>query len=132
MTMTILLAALAAQTMPAPDAVHWEQVADESDGPSFIDPASLERDGDIVCFLNRSDRSVDDGSGVRRLVVRLAIDCRLRRVGFIGGDAYDESGRFLYSTPAGTGAVQFQPLPASPRADQVFRRICGGGAVRGG
>jgi hypothetical protein len=124
MMMTILLAAIAAQILPAPGTVRWEQVADESSGPSFIDPASLTRDGDVVRFVSRSDRRVVAGDGIRMLVVQAAIDCRRRMVGFSGGDAYGEGGRFLYSIPVGSGAVAFQSLPASPGVDQVFRRVC--------
>lgn len=122
---TILLAALAAQVLPAPGTVRWEPLADESSGPSFIDPGSLTRDGDVVRFRSRSDRRVVAADGIRMLVVQAAIDCRRRMVGFGGGDAYGEGGRFLYSIPVGPGAVQFQPLPASPGVDQVFRRVCG-------
>ena len=132
MATTILLAALAAQILPAPGAVRWEQVAEESSGPSFLDPASLARDGDVVRFLSRSDRRIVAADGIRMLVVRSAVDCRRRMVGFAQGDAYGEDGRLLFSVPAGPGGVRFQPMPTSPGADRVFRRVCGAPGGAGG
>ncbi|MEA3011489.1 MAG: hypothetical protein QOD42_34 [Sphingomonadales bacterium] len=125
MATTILLAALAAQTLPAPGAVRWERVAEESSGPSFLDPASLTRDGDVVRFLSRTDRRIVARDGIHVLVVQAAIDCRRRMIGFSAGDAYGEGGRFLFSVPVRPGGDRFQPLPASPGVDQVFRRVCG-------
>ena len=125
MTIPLLAAALAAQILPAPGNVPWERVADESGGPSFIDPRSLARDGDVARFLNRTDRVRDNGDGVRVIVARMAIDCRRRMVGFVEGDTYGEGGRFLRSVRFGPERIAFQPLPVGPGPDRVFRRVCG-------
>lgn len=126
MTLWIAITALAAQLLAEPGNVPWERVADESGGASYIDPRSLVRDGDVVRFLNRTDRVRDNGDGVRMLVVRVAIDCRRRMVGFVEGDAYDEGGRYLRSVSPRPEGFAFEPLPASPGPDRVFRRVCGG------
>jgi hypothetical protein len=129
MPTAILAAALAAQILPAPGNVRWERMLDEPSGASYIDPASLARDGDVVRFLNRTDRSAQ-GDEIRMLVVRVAIDCRRRLIGMVEGDAYGEGGRFLRSIPAQAGGVAFQPLAVADGPDRVFRRICGGGGRR--
>jgi hypothetical protein len=120
----ILAAALAAQLLPAPGAVRWERLLDEPPGTSYIDPASLARDGDIVRFLNRSDRN-DRANPVRMLVVRVAIDCRRRLIGMVEADTYGEGGRLLRSIPAQAGGIAFQPLGVAPGPDRVFQRVCG-------
>lgn len=120
----ILISALAAQLLPEPSSVRWEMMVEESHGPSFVDPASITRDGDIVRFLNRTDRNVDDGSGVRMIVVRVAIDCRRRMIGMMQGDTYDGAGHLISSIDP-PGDVQFQPLPESPGGIRVFQRMCG-------
>jgi len=126
----ILAAALAAQILPAPGTVRWELMVEESSGSSFLDPASLERDGDVVRYLNRSDRLVDQGDGIRMLVVRVAIDCRRRTIGFVGGDAYGEGGRFLRSVPARPGGPEMHPLDAGAGPDRVLARVCAAAAPR--
>jgi hypothetical protein len=131
MTMAIatLAAALAAQVLPGPGTVRWERMIDEPSGASYIDPASLARDGDVVRFLNRTDRAVG-GDEIRMLVVRVAIDCRRRLIGMVEGDAYGEGGRFLRSIPAQAGGVAFQPLAVAAGPDLVFRRVCGAAGRR--
>lgn len=128
MPTAILAAALAAQILPAPGNVRWERMIEESSGASYIDPASLARDGDVVRFLNRTDRQAEAGAGaaegIRMLVVRVAIDCRRRLIGMVEGDAYGEGGRFLRSIPAQAGGVAFQPLAVAPGPDRVFQRVC--------
>ena len=134
MPTAILAAALAAQLLPAPATVRWERVIEEPGGASYIDPASLARDGDVVRFLNRTDRAAatgpDAAEGIRMIIVRVAIDCRQRLIGMVEGDAYGEGGRFLRSIPARAGGVGFQPLPPAPGPDSVFRRVCAAGRRR--
>ncbi|HEV7661057.1 MAG TPA: surface-adhesin E family protein [Allosphingosinicella sp.] len=124
-----LASALAAQLLPAPGSVRWERMIEEPSGASYIDPASLARDGDVVRFLNRTDRSAQ-GDEIRMLVVRVAVDCRQRLIGMVEGDAYGEGGRFLRSIPAQAGGVAFQPLAAGAGPDQVFQRVCAGAGRR--
>lgn len=123
MPTAILAAALAAQLLPAPGIVRWERMLDEPGGASYIDPASLAREGDVVRFVNRTDRTAG-GDEIRMLVVRVAIDCRRRLIGMVEGDAYGEGGRFLRSIPAQAGGVAFQPLAVAAGPDRVFRRVC--------
>jgi hypothetical protein len=127
MTIMTLAAALAVQILPAPGTVRWELMVEEPSGSSFLDPASLVRNGDLVRYVNRTDRLVDQGDGIRMLIVQVAIDCRRRMLGFVQGDAYGEGGRFLRSVPGRPGGPAMQPLVEAPGPDRVFRRICGGG-----
>jgi hypothetical protein len=130
MTMTILLAALAARILPAPGPARWEPLIEESQGVTYIDPASLARDGDIVRFTTRTELTAragdDDAGGVNMLVGRMAIDCRRRLIGMVERDLYDAGGRFVQSMPAEAGGIVFHPLADIPIPDRVRQRVCGG------
>jgi hypothetical protein len=131
---TILLAALAAQLLPPPGPVRWERLTEDSLGVTYIDPASLARDGDVVRFITRTDRLAQAGDdaagGINMLVVRVAIDCRRRLIGMAERDLYDDGGRFVQSIPAEAGGIAFHPLADIPIPDGVSERVCGGGGRR--
>lgn len=117
-----ILAALAAQLLPAPGAVQWELVAEEREGRTSIDPASLARDGDVVTFLLRLDAAAPTAEGFRVQIVRLAVDCRRRALGIRSADAYGEDGRFANSVEA--PEVEFVPLGTSPGHERLVQRVC--------
>jgi len=132
MTMTIipiLAAALAAQALPAPGAVRWEEFAVESDGRTAIDPASLTREGDFARFLVRTENSFTHANGVRLLIMRVLIDCRQRRMGLEAADAYGANGGFIETRQVPRAQVAFEPLGTTDAHAALYRRVCGAPAA---
>lgn len=125
MNLWIAIAALAAQLLPAPAATRWEDVAAESDGRTWLDPASLVRDGDAARFVLRMESSATP-PGVRTLVMRVLLDCRDRRIGLEAADAYSADGRFLETRQAPRDGVAFEPLGTTEAHAALYRRVCGG------
>ena len=126
--MTILtMAALAwaAQMLPAPAAVRWEKVAEEADGHSFLDPASIRREGDLARLVVRTDLRAARPDTIRMLVLRIAIDCRRRTIGIQSGDSYAEDGSFVRSVEAPSGAINFVPLGLTDAHARLYGRACG-------
>jgi hypothetical protein len=125
MTMLILAAALAAQTLPAPGAVQWEDVAQDGGGRYAIDPASIARHGDQVRFLMRALGAQANPDGTSAAVVRYVIDCRRRTWGVLAADAY-RGDAFAYSRETGEDEIEMQPIPEGGGGGQLQRRACGG------
>jgi hypothetical protein len=123
--LTMAALALAVQTLPAPAAVRWEEVAEEADGHSFLDPASLRREGDLARLVVRTDLRTARPDLIRMLVLRIAIDCRNRTIGIQSGDSYAEDGRFVRSVEAPAGAIAFQPLGTTDAHARLYARACG-------
>ena len=97
---------------------------------SFIDPASLVRDGSIVRYVTRTDRLVADADGVRMKVLLLVHHCRRRATGLIAGDLYGEGGRLLRSIRNPAGGIWFIPMGNGAGPRQVHRRVCARDATR--
>lgn len=125
MLMPILAAALAAQSLPAPGAVQWEEVAQDGGGRYAIDPASIARDGDKVRFLMRAVAAQANADGTGMAVVRYVIDCRRTTWGVLAADAY-RGDAFAYSREAGEDEVEMRPIPGGGGGPQLQRRACGG------
>jgi hypothetical protein len=119
-----LAIALALQILPAPGALAWEAVAEEADGFSFVAPASIAREGDIVRFLLRLDSRTPRADGTTRFVMRAAIDCRALTMGYQTGDAYGAGGAFLRSRDEPVGAIRYEPLGDSLALAALHARVC--------
>lgn len=126
-TIPILAMALAAQALPAPAAVQWEEVAQDSGGRYSIDPTSIARTGDRVRFLMRAFAARAEPDGTSSAVVRYLIDCRARTSGMLAVDFY-RGDAFSNSHQAGENEVQLRPIEAGTGEVALHRRVCGGGA----
>lgn len=121
-----LLTALALQLLPAPGAAQWELVARDPEGQTWVDPASIARDGARVRLVTRTEFGRADRDGMRVLVVRLQINCQRREFGLEAGDSYDANGRFLESRDAANvGGVSFRPMDVQGSQATLYRRACG-------
>lgn len=125
MTIAILAAALAAQTLPAPGAVQWEEVAQDGGGRYAIDPASIARDGDIVRFVMRATGAQANADGTDAAVVRYVMDCRRRTWGVLAADAY-RGAAFAFSRETEAAEVEMRPVAADSGEARLQRRACGG------
>lgn len=123
MTILTLAAALAAQALPAPGAVFWEPVSEDSGGRYSIDPASLVRDGDRVRFLMRAFAARAEADGVDSAVVRYVIDCRRRASATLAADFY-RGEAFAHSRETDAAAVERQLDRGFSGEDQLIRRVC--------
>jgi hypothetical protein len=126
MTILTLAAALAAQTLPAPGAVQWEEVAQDGGGRYAIDPGSIARDGDKVRFVMRAVGAQANPDGTSAAVVRYVIDCRRRTWGVLAADAY-RGDAFAYARETDEDEIEMQPIPDGGGGGQLQRRACGGG-----
>lgn len=123
MTMTILLAALAAQALPAPGSVTgWETLPDDASGHNFLDPASLRRDGDVVRVLVRGVANSVAANGIKSMMMRFRVDCRQRTLGIEAADGYDANGRLLGSRVA--PAVAMAPVAGMASLTALVARAC--------
>ena len=120
-----LTAALAAQSLPAPTAVTWEAVAEDSGGRYSIDPTSIVRDGDRVRFLMRAAAARAEADGTSAAVVRYLIDCRARTAGMMAADFY-RGDAFANSVDIGADEIALRPIAEGTGEVQLHRRVCGG------
>jgi hypothetical protein len=120
-----LTAALAAQALPAPAAVTWEAVAEDSGGRYSIDPASIVRTGDRVRFLMRAFAARAEADGTSSAVVRYLIDCRARTAGMLAADFY-RGDAFGNSLTVDEDEIELRPLAEGTGEVQLHRRVCGG------
>lgn len=121
-----LLTALALQLLPAPGATQWEAVANDPEGRTWLDPASIARDGARVRLVTKTEFSQADTDGMRVLVVRLQINCQRREFGLEAGDSYTSDGRFLESRDAASsGGLHLRPMDVQGSQATLYRRACG-------
>jgi hypothetical protein len=128
MTMNILAlaaASLAAQALPAPGAVQWEAVAQDSGGRYSIDPTSIVRDGDRARFLMRAIAARAEADGTDSAVVRYLIDCRARTAGMLAADFY-RGDAFGNSLAIDEDEIALRPIAEGTGEVQLHRRVCGG------
>jgi hypothetical protein len=125
MTMPILAAALAAQVLPAPGAVTWQEAAQDSGGRYAIDPASIRRDGDRVRFLMRATAAAAEPDGTSSAVVRYLIDCRARRSAMLAVDFY-RGDALARSQETAEDEIEWRPIAGNSGEAQLHRRACGG------
>ncbi|HTU11990.1 MAG TPA: surface-adhesin E family protein [Allosphingosinicella sp.] len=118
---TLLLAALALQTMPAPTLDRWEGTGSDAIGESAIDPQSISRTGDVVTVIVRTriHRSESTGGAILG-VMRYTYNCRTDRVRMLAADVYDANGRFAGTAEAGP---EEQIRPDSPN-QRTRDRVC--------
>ncbi|MEA3011490.1 MAG: hypothetical protein QOD42_35 [Sphingomonadales bacterium] len=124
-TLFALAAALAAQTLPAPGAVTWEAVAEDSGGRYSIDPTTIVRDGDRVRFLMRALAARAEADGTDSAVVRYVIDCRARTAGMLAADFY-RGDAFANALEIGAEDLELRPIADGTGEVQLHRRVCGG------
>lgn len=123
MTISILAAAFAAQALPAPGAITWEQVAQDGGGRYAIDPASLARDGEKVRFLMRAEAAQAQADGTDMAVVRYVIDCRRRTAGIEARDFY-HAGAFASSRETDADELETWPIAAGSGEMRIYGRVC--------
>lgn len=120
-----LAASLAAQALPAPGAVTWEEVAQDSGGRYSIDASSIVRNGDRVRFLMRAIAARPEADGTSSAVVRYVIDCRARTTGMLAADFY-RGDAFANSLETDEDELQLRPIADGTGEVQLHRRVCGG------
>ncbi|HEV7661058.1 MAG TPA: surface-adhesin E family protein [Allosphingosinicella sp.] len=129
MAATILMAALAAQALPAPGSVTgWETMPDDPSGHNFLDPASIRRQGDLVRVVVRGVALSAEGTGIASIMMRFRIDCRRRAIGVEAADGYGADGRLLGSRVAPEAAVTMAPVTDMASFAAIVARACRRGA----
>jgi hypothetical protein len=123
-TLPLLAAAFAAQALPAPGAVQWEEVAQDSGGRYAIEPASIARDGDKVRFVVRATGAQANADGTSMAVIRYVMDCRRRTWGMSVADFY-RGDTFANSREADEDEVEMRPIAADSGEERMLRRACG-------
>ncbi|MEA3011488.1 MAG: hypothetical protein QOD42_33 [Sphingomonadales bacterium] len=125
MMTAILLAALAAQALPAPGSVAgWETLPDDASGHNFLDPASIRRDGDLVRIIVRGVASSVGASGLKSMMMRFRIDCRQRTLGVEAADGYGADGRLIGSRVAQPTEMAMTPIPEMASLAALVARAC--------
>jgi hypothetical protein len=125
MVMTILLAALAAQALPAPGSITgWENLPDDASGHNFLAPASINRDGDVVRVLVRGVANRVAATGLKSMMMRFRVDCRQRTLGIEAVDGYGADGRLIGSRVAPPATVAMTPVPGLPSLAALVARAC--------
>lgn len=121
MILSVLAAALLAQTLPAPDSAQWEPLGAPQGGMSnAVDPASIARTGDRVALRMRSQRSAPDPDGMTVAMIAFTIDCRARTATLDGVDLYRPDGSFGRSVPGDDP----RPVGNDPMQRALFERAC--------
>ncbi len=125
MMTTILLAALALQTMPAPTLDRWQRVGGDERGAFAVDPESIRRSGDEVTALVRIEVTRGARTGERVVgVLRYVYDCRADTYRMEAGDLYNATGAFIGSAPIPENAPAVPVPPETPNAS-VRDHLCG-------
>lgn len=125
MAMTILLAALAAQALPAPGSITgWETLPDDPSGRNFLDPASIRRQGDLARVVVRGVAHGAEANGIASMMMRVRVDCRRRTLGIEAADGYGADGRLLGSRVAPEAMVAMAPAAGMPSLAALVARAC--------
>jgi hypothetical protein len=125
MAMTILLAALAAQVLPAPGSITgWETLPDDPSGHNFLDPASIRRQGNLVRVVVRGVALSAAEAGIGSIMMRFRVDCRRRTLGIEAADGYGADGRLLGSRVAPEAAVTMAPPADMASFAAIVARAC--------
>jgi hypothetical protein len=125
MAMTLLLAALAAQALPAPASVTgWEALSDDAEGHNFLDPASIRRDGDLARVVVRGVANSVAATGIKSMMMRFRVDCRRRMLGVEAADGYGADGRLIGSRVATEAQVAMAPVPDTGSLTGLVARAC--------
>jgi surface-adhesin protein E len=125
MTIRILLAALAAQALPAPGSITgWEPLPDDESGHNFLDPASVRREGDLVRVVVRGVAHSVAANGIQSMMMRFRVDCRQRTLGIEATDGYGADGRLLGSRVAPASAVAMMPVAGMASLAALVARAC--------
>jgi hypothetical protein len=128
--MIVPLLFLAAQALPAPDAVQWELLAETSSGGRLlIDPASISRNGDVVQFTSRLDGRPLQPPGTTMMILRAAMDCRRHMLAMLAADAYGEDGRLLRSRRSQPSEITYEPIGGNNGFFLFEPRVCPGPAA---
>ena len=121
MTVSLLAAALLAQTLPAPGAAQWEPLGTPQGGmANAIDPASVARTGDRVAIRMRSERTAPDPDGMTVAMIAFTIDCRARTATLDGVDLYRPDGNFGRSVPGDDP----RQIGNDPMQRALYERAC--------
>jgi hypothetical protein len=132
MAMTILLAAFAAQALPAPGTVTgWEPLPDDASGHNFLDPASIRREGDLARVVVRGVAISAPAAGIASIMMRFRVDCRRQTLGIEAADGYGADGRLLGSRVAPPSAVAMAPVAGMASFAAIVARACRRGARPG-
>ena len=116
MTITLFLAALALQSLPAPTLPRWQTIGGGETGSYAVDPESISRSGDEVSALVRIDVTRGERTGARvGGVLRYVYDCRADTLRVEAGDLYDATGRFLGAAPLTSALRTARPVPPGSR-----------------
>ncbi len=122
MTLSILAAALLAQSPPAPGAAQWERFGPSMPGmTNEVDAASITRTGDRVTLRMRTLRAAAAPDGMSSAVAAFTIDCRARTAQLDGVELYRADGSPGRSLP-GDDAVSVSNSDPTQRA--LFERAC--------
>ncbi len=120
-----IAAALLMEPFPAPRSVQWEPIQEGDVTYDFIDPATIERDGDIVSYTSRLTDPLGGPDGITIMVIRHARNCRTRQQGFLGIDGYNADWRRVVSRRTRLRDVAYEDDRPGTHATLVHRRVCG-------
>lgn len=107
MPISLLLAAMALQTLPSPGLDRWQDVAADGQNRLAVDPQSISRTGARATLIVRA-RLQQDGAAILG-VMRYSYDCEANTVSREGGDIYGADGRFLGAVGAGDANQAIPP-----------------------
>ncbi len=122
MTLSILAAALLAQSPPAVGAAQWEAFGPSQPGmTNEVDAASIARTGDRVSLRMRTVRTSPAPDGTTSAIAAFTIDCRARTAQLDGVDFFGADGTPGRSL-SGEDAVPVSNRDPMQRA--LFERAC--------
>ena len=122
MSLSILAAALLAQSPPAAGATQWEAFGPSQPGmTNEVDAASIARTGDRVSLRMRTVRASPAPDGTTSAISAFTIDCRARTAQLDGVDFYGADGAPGRSL-SGEDAVPISNRDPMQRA--LFERAC--------
>lgn len=126
MTIALLLAAAAMQSLPAPTLDRWHRVGGDDRGDVAVDPQSIDRSGDEVTALVRIDVVRGTRTGTRVVgVLRYVYNCRASTYRMEAADLYDADGRFIGAPPLSPENRTDAPVPPDTPNATVRDYLCG-------
>ena len=123
--LSMLIAAVALAAQLPQDLATWPALSEDDDGEYFLDPDSVERNGDVVRFRMRGLSRMTRPDGMATLVSRQAVDCARRTMTTIDGFIYDRSGTLMRSAEIPREAQVAEPIRAGSAQDRARERLCG-------
>ncbi len=107
-----------------PGCPDWRSVTRDREGEVYIDPATLERSGDMITVITRIVYARGDENGTRSHVTRARFDCARRTSAILHLATYDARGRRLDDWEVSGEPAEPRPVEPNSPGQTIINALC--------